>query len=281
MFRQRGFTLVELVIVIVLLGIVATISTQFVSLSVRGAIDLGDRQQRALQGVVISEQIIREVREAHPLSVRENDECLEWLPILGATIYDVAAAGSDNTKVQIMPFGEKIKRPARLIVYGYGSTRADLYEPGTGNTLPNPGPVSPEILEVSAQAEHVEYANGETHRFNARSPQKRLYAVGGPVSVCRSNDRQRLYRYSDYESPTTQQPTNLALATLVQTSDVTREVMSANLDPELDPASPLEWRMTAASLRRSAVVNFAFTLKAQNSNETTRVSQEVQIRNVP
>jgi len=276
MFRQRGFTLVELVMVIVLLGIVATISTQFVSFSVRGAIDLGDRQQRALQGVVISEQITREVREAFPLSVRAKAECLEWLPILGATAYTSLPAESDPRTVNIQPFGKEIKKGARLIVYGYGP-QEHLYE--AGSSVPNPGPVSPKIEMVEFDAEKVSLV--ANHRFNARSPQKRLYAVGGPVSVCRSNDRQRLYRYSDYESPTTQQPTNLALATLVQTSDVTREVMSANLDPELDPASPLEWRMTAASLRRSAVVNFAFTLKAQNSNETTRVSQEVQIRNVP
>ena len=116
--RQQGFTLVELVIVIVLLGIVATISTQFVSLSVRGAIDLGDRQQRALQSVVISEQITREVREAFPLSVRESDGCLEWLPILGATSYQSLPAGAGGNSVTVLPFGQSIDAGARLIVYG-------------------------------------------------------------------------------------------------------------------------------------------------------------------
>lgn len=57
MHRYRGFTLVELVIVIVLLAIVATISVRFVSLSTQGALDVSSRQQRSLAGVVISEQI--------------------------------------------------------------------------------------------------------------------------------------------------------------------------------------------------------------------------------
>ena len=82
MHRYRGFTLVELVIVIVLLAIVATISVRFVSLSTQGALDVSSRQQRSLAGVVISEQISREVREAFPLSVRSNGPCLEWLPIV-------------------------------------------------------------------------------------------------------------------------------------------------------------------------------------------------------
>ena len=55
MERTRGFTLIELIMVIVLLAIVATVSVRFVALSTRGALDVSERKQRALQGVVISE----------------------------------------------------------------------------------------------------------------------------------------------------------------------------------------------------------------------------------
>ncbi|PXX89393.1 hypothetical protein DIT71_15440 [Marinobacter vulgaris] len=274
MQRQQGFTLVELVMVIVLLGIVATISTQFVSLSVRGAIDLGDRQQRALQGIVISEQITREIREAFPLSVRENGKCLEWLPILGATTYGALPTGSNDSSVEVAPFGQKIRAGARVIVYGYGSAPSDLYESGRGSNLPNPGPVSPEIEEIDdVDATTITFSGGQTHRFRERSPQKRIYAVDGRVSICQSINSERLYRYSNYNHGT-DQPTS---AELEADLNLTREVMSANLDDR----SLVEWQVTPPLLRRSAVVNFAFVLKALNSAETTRVSQEVQIRNVP
>jgi len=62
MAGRRGYTLIELVMVIVLLGIVATVSVRFVALSTRGALDASARQLRALQSVVISEQLTRELR---------------------------------------------------------------------------------------------------------------------------------------------------------------------------------------------------------------------------
>ena len=267
MTRERGFTLVELVMVIILLGIVATISVQFVALSTRGAIDVGDRQQRALQGVVISEQITREIREAFPLTVRENGECLEWRPILGATGYE--KLGPDFDRVEVQPFGERIREGAQLIIYGYGSHQDDLY--GSDD----PGPVSPPIKEVLSMDPTVTFLDStEKHHFRERSPEKRIYAVGNRVSICQgqgAND-EWLYRYSDY-SHDPDQPTAGELA---GKSSRTREVMSANLEP-----GSLDLRVQPPSLNRGALVHFAFELSDPDGDETTEVGQEVQIRNVP
>ena len=277
MRRQRGFTLVELVMVIVLLGIVATISTQFVALSTQGAIDVGDRQQRALQGVVISEQITREVREAFPLSVRSSDagdECLEWLPIVGATAYTLLPTGAGSNTVEIQSFGQTIPEGARLIVYGYGSSQGSLYE--SGASVPNPGPVSPKIEKIENLPSGLQKVIlAADHRFRERSPQKRIYAVGKPISVCQEqgSNSGRLYRFTDYGADTS---ATRSYNWLRNNAD-DKGLVSANLAKD-------SWnvQVTPISLKRSAVVNFAFVLESPNSDkEITRVSQEVQVRNVP
>lgn len=172
--RQHGFTLVELVMVIVLLGIVATISTQFVNLSVRGAIDLGDRQQRALQGVVISEQITRELREAHPLSVRAGNQCIEWISARGATTYKTLPVEEVSRDVLISPFGESVadairNNPARFRLAVYGYSVSNFYD-SSGDAAPISSPVS--AIEDDGNVSGGKVSLTSAHRFNARSPQK-------------------------------------------------------------------------------------------------------------
>jgi len=106
MRRRTGFTLIELLMVIVLLSIVATVSVRFVSLSTRGALDTGARQLRALQSVVISEQITRELREAFPLSVRSNGSGSEGLPLQAGTTYLKLTSGPGFDEIYMAAFAQ-------------------------------------------------------------------------------------------------------------------------------------------------------------------------------
>lgn len=262
MRSARGFTLVELVMVIVLLAIVATISVQFVALSTRGALDLGARQKRALQGVVVSEQLSRELRSAFPFSVRASGSCIEWLPVAGATLYRNLTRPPDRDEIGIVPVVglAPVVSPLRAIVYGYGNGQSTLY----GSS--DPGPVSPSVdTGFGAGDDVVPLAAG--HRFAQRSPERRLYLVGEPVSVCQQNDR--LIRYEAY---------GRYLSQPAPPTGGNSAVLAANLLP--DSAS---FTVEQATFQRAAVVKFGFTLADGDAGtgETTTFSQEVQIRNVP
>ncbi|MHA7926909.1 MAG: type II secretion system protein [Marinobacter sp.] len=255
---RAGYTLIELIMVIVLLSIVATVSVRFVGLSTQGALDTSARQLRALQSVVVSEQLTRELRAAFPLSVRTSGACIEWLPLEAGTNYLRRTRGPNFNEIEIAPFSQPPSTEnKRTVIYGYGTSTGDLY------TASDPGPVSSTISAVDNNSTPATITLDSSHRFKGNSPARRLFVVGEPVSVCQSD--RYLYRYSDY-TPTSTQATPPA---------GTREVLSASLTGTVD------FRVVPATLQRAAVVQFTFALESLDGDETTTVSQEVQIRNVP
>lgn len=262
--RCRGFTLIELIIVIILLGIVSTISVRFITFSTQGAIDTSARQQRALAGVVISEQISRALREALPTSVRSNGDCLEWMPVKAGSNYLNLPKGSDPSGFDAIPLpvpdGESENRSetGRVVVYGYSG---DVYDP----TVPDPGPISPPAsMDDSGR---VDFDGGKTHRFTTNSPRKRFFIVDSPKTLCQGGEF--LYRYRNYGFQST-------IGSSLPTSMPNREVLAANL-----ASDSLSFNVSPPTLKRGAIVSVRFTLEDPDSGETLDVSQEVQIRNVP
>lgn len=264
MRRAAGFTLVELVMVIVLLAIVATISVQFVAFSTQGAIDASDRQQRALKAVVVSEQITRMLREAHPLSIRRTgptNNCLEWQPIEGATRYSRLPQGG-GTEIEVVPFYEEPTGDGmRAVVYGYGGPTADVADWFYSSPLSNPGPISPPIANFNNNTDPATITLTSSHRFTAQSPARRVFVVSQPNSLC-SESGNLLVLYSNYNIDESY-------------GSGTSAILVGDL------GGPAEFTFTPATLRRSALVTFSFELMSPGSSETLNVSQEVQIRNVP
>lgn len=255
--RQTGFTVVELVTVIAILGILAIGTVRFIDDSSRGFAATVGRAELAADARALVERLSREVKHALPGSIRVSGSCLEFVPVFTAARYvtlpvAMAAASFRSAPLEIVPPAD-----ARVAVYPNASAYA----------LTDPGPLSPAVTGVAAgSGGEVVVSLAESHRFSAESPARRYFLVSTPVSYCVAGDS--LYRYSGYGFHVTQPgpadlPSGLPGRSLVAQHVSAVAPFSAN----------------GATLARNAVVAVDLTL-ARNG-DTVRMAHSVQVRNVP
>jgi len=100
---ERGFTLVEAIIVIVITGAIAAMVSVFIAGPVRGYVDAARRAQLTDEADVAVRRMVRDLRAALPNSVRitaSGADCfMELIPTVGGGRYlgDQNAAGTGNT----------------------------------------------------------------------------------------------------------------------------------------------------------------------------------------
>jgi MSHA biogenesis protein MshO len=269
--NNSGFTLLELIIVIVILGIMAFSLSGVIKTSVYGYIDAKDRNRLSQSAKWIIERISRELREALPQSVRTNDDgndyCVEFMSIDNASSYlnlptspnavinSFKAVGFDlttssATRVAIMP----ISTSAVYNVTGTLGSIASISNLGGADT----GKVS------------ISLSGGP--RFDRRSPTNRFYLLNDPISFCLNNSSGEITRYTDYGINAIQQLPPLA--------------GSDSLIGENFSLSGYVFNYQAETLTKSGLLQI--NLLAQNrsrnlsgNEESFNIFHEVHIRNVP
>lgn len=262
---QQGFTLTELIIVIVLLGIISIIPISFIRYSAQGALDTANRQRLAMAAGVVSEQISRDMRLALPGSVRLNasGRCLEFIPIMTSTVYRNAPVMSARPGFPVLALPGGDSSAGHAVIYPYAATTNELYNPTT------PGVLSPMTVALPAGSGTVNLTfDTGSHQFITDSPRRRVFLVNTPVTFCQEG--RFIYRYRNYGF----QPT--VGAALPDTIGDGREVIGAPLEP-----GSLLFSVVPPSLQRNGLVTFEFALQSAQSAERIYVAQEVQLRNVP
>ena len=208
---------------------------------------------------MIAEQISREIRQAMPVSIRTSADgrCVEWMPVVAASTYLNLSLESPISQFTAMalPAGNSVS--GRIALYGYGN---NLYQTGSA------GPLSP-AATLPAGSGEVTVTLAQAHHFTTGSPQRRFFVVDNPVTLCQVGSL--LYRYQGYGVQS-------ALGSGLPTAFPGREVLAAELVP-----SSVSFAFVPPDLQRNAVVQFGFTLMDERSGETTSLTQEVHIRNVP
>lgn len=266
--HQVGFTLVELVMVIVLLGVVGVGMSSLISTSVQAYVDVARRDDLTQQGRYAVERMTRELRNALPGSVRISSsgganptQCLEFVPIVAASSYlDLPVSAAANS-FEAVAFGFSADAGTTYYAAVFTTAEIDVYGAAANNALRIISTVSSAV----GGKRTISFPN--PGQFPQASPQRRFYIVASPVSFCAQDNL--LTRHADYAYSMTQSlpPTNgVTLARYIRTQEngVTYSVFN----------------YTPGALQRSGTVqmDLRFLGKA-GEQEWVKFSQAVFLRN--
>lgn len=263
---QRGFTLVELVAVIVLLGLTSIGLVKFIAGSAEAYREVTRRNEVAQIGRFAIERVSRELQNALPGSVRVSGNCIEFVPVQAASIYTqlpitgLNAAADNFTVINFSPLGS-ISRAAV-----YTLAPQDIYSNNQ------------HVLAIDFSSAVI---NGSTVTFNfllpaqqfaEASPGQRIYFIDQPVSFCvvGSGSNIRLNRYDNYGYSAVQAAPPIGgelLAEFIQLLDE-------------DPIIPFAY--FAGTLQRSGIIYLDFRFLARGTtNEWVRFHHSVSLRGAP
>ena len=255
---RSGFTLIELVLVIVLLGIVAVASTQFIQQGVGIYVDSARRDALQQQGRYAIERINRELRNALPGSVRvatnASTQCLEFMPVKSASSYLQAVSNQAITSLNVVDFG---------YTFGSGDLIA-IYPIDQSSVYSSPSAIGT-LSGATAAVSDQQTLSLASKQFPAESPTRRFYIVTEPVSFCAVDNALR--RYQGYARTATQ--------VLPPNSGV---LLAEHIRLVDGAGSVTVFDFTAGAAQRAIV---HLDLRFSDDGEWVRFSQEVFVRNTP
>ncbi|MCG9598768.1 type II secretion system GspH family protein [Vibrio sp. Isolate25] len=193
---MRGFTLIEMVVSITLLGIVGLFVGEVVRQSLVLYSDSANREALIQQGRFATERLRREIREAIPNSVVVENNCIEILPITNSAIYmDLPTPSSASASIRVLPVVKSITAGERVVVYPTDASELRKTIDGTGQIAEVRSDV--DFTASGATSSMVDVDLTVSTGFTTFSPAERLYFYQEPVAFCLVGNE--LMRYSGYD----------------------------------------------------------------------------------
>lgn len=262
-----GFTLIEMVVTIVIVGILGVGMSSFIGNTTKGMIDTAERSQVATIAWLVSESLSRSLRQALPNSIRISVDktCLEYIPIYAGTDYLSAPVTVSASQFEVVPLSNMatgfnfVTQPLRVAIYP--NTVTGLYSLSSTSIISSS--VSQLTAGTTANAHQIELS--ATHQFPANSPNSRLFLVSQPNMYCFIGSQ--LVNFSDYGYNASFTSTGLSNQT----------VIGSRLGQGLNKG---QFDYAPTTLQRNSVITINFNVLG-NDSLVQSVNQEVQIRNVP
>jgi len=241
--KSSGFTLIEMIVVIIILGVLAGAISTFVSLSTQIYTEATAREQLVSSARFAIERLNREVRNALPNSLIVTGKCLKFTPILESTIYTnipVAPEGSSN-QITVIRFDESFNNNWSAIVYPLNPN--DVYDNNSGKVHD-----VEHIVDDTLDEWVIVINDGTATHFTEDSPTQRLYFINEneTVEYCLQGE-------------------NLRRNGILMAQDIS------------DASSSFE--VQAATLQRNGMVRTHFQF--EKNSEVITFTNEIQVLNVP
>ena len=269
---QAGFTLVELIMVIVITGIIAGMVAIFIRQPVDAYFDSARRASLTDVADTAARRIARDLQGALPNSIRVGGgrAFLEYVPIHDAGRYRAAAGtaatddplnfddGSDS-RFDVLGPPVTVLAGDSLVVYNLGIAGANVYEtPLTSRRLATAGAGLSQVSFTST---------GSPLPFSSSG--SRFQIVGRPVSYACDLATGTLWRYSGYDFQAAQPVT---LTTLNGLAGAVRAALATNV-------TACTFDYGAGVLQRYGLVSISLTVA--QSGETVNLQNQVNVDNVP
>lgn len=193
--KHQGFTLVELVMVIILLAIMGTFSSQFISSNVIFFKETVDQTARLNDARFVLNRVSKELNSAIAFSTRietvaGKGQCLRFIPYNAASQYLGYVSGERRVRLIMDP----ATRGNTGNISQFRGQRMSIL-----NTERNDFLNSPEILtytiDVTARDTHANVITDID--FAKDSAASRYFIFNQEVSYCLENGATNLYRYQD------------------------------------------------------------------------------------
>lgn len=250
--RVGGFTLIELVTVMVVLAIVAVMGVGFVVSSTVSYRDSQERTRLVNRSRQAIERITRQLRGAAPHSLRitNGGNCIEFLPLAGggnylAQVPDSSNGAAADNSIVTGPFQVSFATPDYLLIGARSA--ADIY--GGGSLASVASAVSGAVTLTVAKV------------WQRNSPQQRFFLAGSPQAFCLAAGDLRFY--SGYATPLTTTGIPSGVGVLIS------ESVSATTPFALD---------TGTEVRGTVVL---LDLLFSEGNQQVAMQHKVFVRNVP
>ena len=261
---DRGFTLVEMIISIVITGIIVSMMALFGRGQVDAYIDVGNRAELSDAADTTLRRVARELQAALPNSVRLSGNFLEFVPIHDGGRYraELNSTGGGNildftssTDTSFDVLGPPVTIPAgdQLVIFNLGQPGSDVYDGSSRRSA-----------TAGVGLNTITFAPAGT-QFPLASPQNRFQIVGTPVIFECSVATGQLIRRSGFAFGHAWPPNTATLGGVAA-------VLADNV-------SACAFNYVPAILQRNGLVVLRLTLT--RNNESVELLHQVDVLNTP